>query len=240
MRLICPSCGAQYDVPDDAIPPAGREVQCSSCNHAWFEIDSPPGPQQAAPVPPEVTPPAIPVSPAAEAELRRPVDDQVKAILREEAARDSALAAKPPAEAQIPAQLPATTQAANPKVAKSAVPPAPVAATDNRPQDMPSMEEINASLRARSQTAGRALTTTEQHEAAERRGFRSGFLLMLLLLAILALPYLYADQIGTALPQAQDWLARYVILVDQLRVAVDQWATALANQINALVANIRA
>jgi predicted Zn finger-like uncharacterized protein len=37
MRLICPNCDAQYEVDDAAIPAAGRDVQCSSCGHAWFQ-----------------------------------------------------------------------------------------------------------------------------------------------------------------------------------------------------------
>lgn len=37
MRLICPNCGAQYDVPVDVIPEAGRDVQCSNCGHTWFQ-----------------------------------------------------------------------------------------------------------------------------------------------------------------------------------------------------------
>ena len=37
MRLICPNCGAEYEVPDDVIPEAGRDVQCSNCGHTWFE-----------------------------------------------------------------------------------------------------------------------------------------------------------------------------------------------------------
>lgn len=37
MRLICPNCGAQYEVPDDVIPENGRDVQCSNCSHTWFE-----------------------------------------------------------------------------------------------------------------------------------------------------------------------------------------------------------
>jgi predicted Zn finger-like uncharacterized protein len=36
MRLICPNCDAQYEVPDDVIPAAGRDVQCSSCGNTWF------------------------------------------------------------------------------------------------------------------------------------------------------------------------------------------------------------
>lgn len=37
MRLICPNCGAQYEVADDVIPENGRDVQCSNCGHTWLE-----------------------------------------------------------------------------------------------------------------------------------------------------------------------------------------------------------
>ena len=39
MRLICPNCGAQYEVPDDVIPEGGRDVQCSNCGDTWFQKD---------------------------------------------------------------------------------------------------------------------------------------------------------------------------------------------------------
>ncbi len=41
MRLICPNCGAQYNIADDAIPDGGRDVQCSSCGHTWLQTDVP-------------------------------------------------------------------------------------------------------------------------------------------------------------------------------------------------------
>ncbi len=37
MRLICPNCDAQYEVDDSVIPSEGRDVQCSSCGHTWFQ-----------------------------------------------------------------------------------------------------------------------------------------------------------------------------------------------------------
>ncbi|WP_370228429.1 zinc-ribbon domain-containing protein [Cognatishimia sp.] len=37
MRLNCPNCGAQYEVPIDVIPAEGRDVQCSSCGITWFQ-----------------------------------------------------------------------------------------------------------------------------------------------------------------------------------------------------------
>ena len=37
MRLTCPNCEAQYEVPDEVIPDAGRDVQCSNCGDTWFQ-----------------------------------------------------------------------------------------------------------------------------------------------------------------------------------------------------------
>ena len=37
MRLICPNCDAQYEVPDEVMPAAGRDVQCSNCGQTWFQ-----------------------------------------------------------------------------------------------------------------------------------------------------------------------------------------------------------
>lgn len=38
MRLVCPNCDAEYEVDASAIPDAGRDVQCSNCGHAWFQL----------------------------------------------------------------------------------------------------------------------------------------------------------------------------------------------------------
>ena len=55
MRLICPNCGAQYEVPDEVIPETGRDVQCSNCGDTWFQNhpnhptpEQDPGPQPDA------------------------------------------------------------------------------------------------------------------------------------------------------------------------------------------------
>ena len=37
MILTCPSCGTQYVVKDDAIPPEGRQVRCAACKHSWHQ-----------------------------------------------------------------------------------------------------------------------------------------------------------------------------------------------------------
>ena len=45
MRLICPNCGAQYEVPTNVIPEGGRDVQCSNCGHTWFQAHPDDDPQ---------------------------------------------------------------------------------------------------------------------------------------------------------------------------------------------------
>ena len=40
MRLTCPNCEAQYEVPDDVIPSEGRDVQCSNCGDTWYQAHS--------------------------------------------------------------------------------------------------------------------------------------------------------------------------------------------------------
>lgn len=60
MQLICPSCGAVYDVPDGAIGPNGRKIRCRACDTSWFESARAPPPvadrQKAAAPSPRITP----------------------------------------------------------------------------------------------------------------------------------------------------------------------------------------
>ncbi|SIT78241.1 zinc-ribbon domain-containing protein [Pontibaca methylaminivorans] len=82
MRLICPKCPAQYEVPEDAIPPAGRDVQCSNCGHMWFQRPADDTVESTAPATASTNTPARP---------RRPLDRAVADILQEEAALETRL-----------------------------------------------------------------------------------------------------------------------------------------------------
>ena len=58
MRLTCPNCTAQYQVPADAIPENGRDVQCSACEHTWFQSGAPDDMTLATAIP--VSAPSVP------------------------------------------------------------------------------------------------------------------------------------------------------------------------------------
>lgn len=114
MRLVCPNCDAKYEVPEDAIPQEGRDVQCSGCGHAWFQLrpedeiaaeeeaalfgDDLAQPEEGAPdaevtdrtntpAPAAIEDDAAPAPPARPA--RQELDENVLAVLREEAEREA-------------------------------------------------------------------------------------------------------------------------------------------------------
>ncbi len=107
MRLICPNCEAEYEVDDAAIPDTGRDVQCSNCGHAWFQL--PPEIELAleqedelfglSGTPDPLTDPLLDpeeddLAPATAAPATEPpkrsIDENLMAILREEAEREAA------------------------------------------------------------------------------------------------------------------------------------------------------
>lgn len=45
MRLSCPNCSTQYDVPDGALPASGQHVQCTECHTRWFARGAEPRPR---------------------------------------------------------------------------------------------------------------------------------------------------------------------------------------------------
>lgn len=37
MKVVCPECSAEFDVPADALGLRGRRVRCASCHHIWLQ-----------------------------------------------------------------------------------------------------------------------------------------------------------------------------------------------------------
>lgn len=114
MRLVCPNCGAQYEVDDRVMPENGRDVQCSACGHAWFqrgpstpgdettkaeakpapdtsethtESDTQPDTPEESPADSDTSSDTPSAAPAASL-TQREMDPGVKSILQEEAQRE--------------------------------------------------------------------------------------------------------------------------------------------------------
>ncbi|WP_424832367.1 zinc-ribbon domain-containing protein [Ruegeria sp.] len=239
MRLTCPNCSAQYEVPDDVIPEAGRDVQCSNCNQTWFQPKHPGTPVEA-PEPtaddvstPESETPPEPVAESPEPEetadaVNEPeadtpsepdddtsnVDPAVASILREEAEREADLRAKEGVSLESQPDFPLEPPA-EPKV-EAKEPAATATSADAGQKDaLPDVEAINSGLRS-----DETPTTAETTLPARRKsgGFMRGFALIVIIGVLLILIYGNARTIGEAVPQADPVLQSYVSLVDQARL----------------------
>ena len=103
---------------------------------------------------------------------------------------------------------------------------AAAAAMSSRRELLPDIEEINSTLRSDTVPSGVDGDAREDLGAGgevkkQKRGFRRGFALMLVLFAALLLIYVYAPQIARAVPAVDPMLNSYVTWVDQLRIGLD-------------------
>ena len=241
MRLICPNCDAEYEVDDSAIPDSGRDVQCSNCGHAWFQL--PPEVEAALadeealfgglPADDEDDPPPLP-DPAAEAR-RKTLDDDVLAVLREEAEREAAARraeTPPPIETQVEMEMPVPPPSAPPVVDEAArriarlkgidpdSRPVPPAKPGSRRELLPDIEEINSTLKPAQRAEAEDMSEPEA-VASGGSGFRSGFLLVLLIAAIGVSAYMMAPRLAAQIPGTAPVLDVYVASVDAGRVWLD-------------------
>ncbi|NEY89903.1 hypothetical protein G4Z14_06280 [Rhodobacteraceae bacterium KMS-5] len=246
MRLVCPNCDAEYEVDASAIPDTGRDVQCSNCGHAWFQMSPRVEEELAAeealfdPPPPlpqdsdeDETPPAA--SPAADLPPRT-LDESLLAVLREEAERETnARRSEAPPVIETQDELGLTEQGVTSGSAQAEPDPvseriarmkglaSPPPKPQSRREMLPEIDEINTTLRASSERrSGEAGAVTDSLPAAKgAASFRSGFLLMILLaLAIIAL-YMMAPKLAEQIPAAKGALQTFVALVDAARLWLD-------------------
>jgi predicted Zn finger-like uncharacterized protein len=243
MRLVCPNCGAQYEVDSGAIPEDGRDVQCSNCGHTWFQPPAgedadlaedlgmaPPAPPSPAPSEPEPESSARKVD-ASGKHMRRALDPGVRDILREEAERESTardgeentLETQPDLGLDDPGQD--DTDALNQRMARlrgTDLPDETEPGAGKRRDLLPDIEEINSSLRATSEREAEAPAAVDSAaDNSAQRGFRTGFGLMMMLTAALIGVYAYAEALAGMMPQLKPALSGFVNIANGLRDWLD-------------------
>lgn len=240
MRLTCPKCSAQYEVPDEVIPEEGRDVQCSNCEETWFQAKYPEPQAEAAPaqdesveeteneeVAAEAPAPEAEPEPAPAEEAQPPkessgnVDPAVANILQQEAAREAELRAQEGSGLESQPDLALDPPAEEPEV-EAKEPTTTETAEDAGHKDvLPDVEAINSSLRSDETDNPSAETEVAPRKSS---GFVRGFVLILVIGVILFLIYGNASQISEAVPQAEPALQSYVSLVDQARIWLETQA----------------
>lgn len=261
MRLICPNCDAQYEVPDDVMPTAGRDVQCSNCGKTWFQHHPDHGPDEdiaghdAPPSPDEETaPPPPPPAPAPKEPVRKQLDPAVADILRQEAEAERAarhstqsggLESQPDLGMDLEgfnpeggidrrareardrmARLRGNDASDVQTTADSDTVESTPAGLGSRRDLLPDIDEINSTLRSGAGRSGSSAVNIEPEIEAptrqrKRRGFRTGFLTVLLIFIVFAAVYVLAPRLAEAVPALEAPLQSYVSFVDQGRVWLD-------------------
>lgn len=264
MRLICPNCAAQYEVDASMIPPEGRDVQCSSCGHTWFqnpdEAEETLADERGVTVRDpsfDAAEPKVNEAPSArpaDAPRTRPIDDTAREILRQEAAREAAarrreaagsLESQPDLGLDDTAGAQSRAAAAKARLARlrqsseDAAEEQPGAAgSPASPKDepkatvahsagsrrglLPDIEEINSTLTSTGERNAADTIEDVVQEARSRRGFRFGFMTVLLVVGAMMVLYLFAPQISNAVPAARPALTGYL-----------DWANGVLDTINA-------
>ncbi|MGB0958702.1 MAG: zinc-ribbon domain-containing protein [Halocynthiibacter sp.] len=238
MRLVCPNCDAQYEIAEGAIPAEGRDVQCSNCGHDWFEIPSPIS-DGGAPLsledPQDV---AIPVEASStKAPARKEIDDDIRRVLQEEAAREIMQRDQPDdtlstqTEMGLSEKTPDRTQSAALDYDEAG----DTSLDDfDTPQDnqLPDIDEISSSLddSPAAQIAVKPAKTKRKKKKADtakpkktRSGFRLGFYMIVVPAIIGLLIYLSADTLSEKVPKAAAHIETFVTAADGARDALSSY-----------------
>lgn len=259
MRLICPNCDAEYEVDAAVIPQEGRDVQCSSCGHTWFQ--RPEGAEDEADLPALDEPPddAEPRDPATGPErppYRQPLDEEVASVLREEAEREQKARRAEGLENQPDLGLEEPGSDARSSLRERMARLRGVEPDQDHTDDsgqasrdlLPDIEEINSTLRAESERQGALANlpndggpVLENADLPRRRGrFGLGFGLVLLIGALIVGVYLAAPGIVALVPASKPFLTDYVMLVNAARAGAQEWIVAVTEWLIAKINTVTA
>ncbi len=265
MRLICPNCGAQYEVDSSLIPETGRDVQCSNCGHGWFQHPDDFGTgadlsgEAARAEPPGdadldaedgATPP-VSIEKTDESSRRgRALDPSVAEVLREEAEREAA-ARRAEAGGALESQpdlglddseekIAARSSAARARMSRlrgldADQPATPARESPHRSDLLPDVDEINSTLRSDEERGESSLLADDLRPKKKARGSRLGLLLVVLICVIGVAVYALAPRIVEAVPQSAPYLTAYLETVNSLRVQVNGWVSAGIDAVRGLI-----
>lgn len=229
MLITCPTCSAVYRVPDDAIGPNGRNVQCDACGAQWRQRQEDVLEEGAA--------------------VERFADDESEGVSLPEADHGGEMAERPrtpgleEAAELLHEMREESARSGSLGVATEAdpltPPPPPI---EKRGDEIVTEDEIRATIAADSKSApavGRAaekaaekaapIAVAPAHEG-RKGGFRVGFLLAMMVVAALAFAYLASDSLAAQFPGAASALGLYVDAVDAVRGLVERLAGGVMDE----------
>ena len=208
MRLVCPNCKANYEVPRHAVPIGGREVKCASCGHSWFQTRTKKSNDGELIEPENEVIKEDTEEVTSAASNQKKIDPSVIKILKEEAKRE----------------IEARDQERN----KKNIPSKNKRSFKNPRNSEPATLTKDAILKHQSKDA--LAEALDDKKTTKRSGFIFG--LLIVLFALLA--YTNSDQLISVLPAYEVYIVSYIELIDEIRLELNK----LAGRVIYLVINL--
>ena len=209
MRLVCPSCKANYEVPRTAVPIGGREVQCASCGHKWFQTRTKKTTDEKPTQLDSKSSEENNIELENNASAQRKIDPSVIKILKEEAKRE------------IEARDRERSNKNNPSKKKK---------TEKNLENYNS-ETLTKDAILKHQSKD---VIAEALDEKKRSQF-PGFILGLLVVLASFLVYSFNAELTLLLPEAESYISAYVQLIDWIRLELNKLAGKTIYMINSFV-----
>ena len=208
MRLVCPNCKANYEIPPNAVPIGGREVKCDSCGHSWFQTRHKKTKEK------KLTKPDIKIANEDIIEVessesnKKKIDPSVIKILKEEAKREI--------EARDRERTQKNISSKSKKSAKNVGDKEPTTLTREAILKHQSKDALAEALEDKKSTLS------------------FGFIFGLLIVLFALLAYLFGEQLIIVFPETEIYFVSYIGLIDEIRLELNK----LAGRVTFLLTNL--
>ena len=195
MRLVCPNCKANYEIPRDAVPISGREVKCDSCGHSWFQTRIKKNNEEKFIEPESKNAEEDIVEIESAASHQKKIDPSVIKILKEEAKRE--------------------IEARDRERTKQNTPP------KNNVKNIRNVEPATLTKDAILKRQSKDVLAEALEDKKTKRPI--GFIFGLIMVLCALLVYTQSVQLVAILPDSEIYVASYIELIDRIRLELNKF-----------------
>jgi predicted Zn finger-like uncharacterized protein len=195
MRLVCPNCKANYEIPRHAVPISGREVKCDSCGHSWFQTRIKKNNEEKFIEPESKNAEEDIVEIESAASHQKKIDPSVIKILKEEAKRE--------------------IEARDRERTKQNTPP------KNNVKNIRNVEPATLTKDAILKRQSKDVLAEALEDKKTKRPI--GFIFGLIMVLCALLVYTQSVQLVAILPDSEIYVASYIELIDRIRLELNKF-----------------
>jgi predicted Zn finger-like uncharacterized protein len=207
MRLVCPNCKANYEIPRHVVPISGREVKCDSCGHSWFQTRTKKNNSEKLIEPESKSTEEDIVEVESAASNQKKIDPSVIKILKEEAKRE--------------------IEARDRERARQSTP------SKNNVKNVKNSEPATLTKDAILKHQSKDVLAEALEDKTRKQPVAFIFGLLIVLSALLA--YTYSEKLVVILPDSETYVASYIELIDEIRLELNKLVGKVTHLVSSLI-----